>query len=173
MAQSFYNNSAATYLQILGGVAGVLKRGEDHAAESGLDLDELVRIRLRDDMAPFSFQVISVWHHSMGGLKGMQAGLFEPPPKMSGMTYPRLKELVDEARDYISGLSEETVNAISGKEMVFRIGERDIPFTTDNFLMSFSIPNFMFHATTTYAVLRMQGVPLGKMDFLGQLRVGV
>ena len=53
------------------------------------------------------------------------------------------------------------------------MGKTEIPFTTDNFMLSFSLPNFYFHATTTYAVLRKHGVPLGKMDYLGQLRVNL
>jgi hypothetical protein len=55
---------------------------------------------------------------------------------------------------------------------VFRIGGNEIPFTTTRFLLSFSLPNFYFHATTTYTVLRLHGVPLGKRDYLGQLRIG-
>jgi hypothetical protein len=60
----------------------------------------------------------------------------------------------------------------AGGPIVFCIGDREIPFATGNFLTSFSLPNFHFHATTTYAVLRMHGVPLGKRDFLGELRIG-
>ncbi len=172
MAQTFYDNSVASYLQVLGGVKNVLERGAAFSEETGLDLDELVRFRMREDMAPFSFQVISVWHHSLGGIKGMEAGLFEPPPKMSDMTYDRCRELVDEAIDYLRGRDRAEIDAISGKDMIFRVGGREIPFTTDNFLASFNLPNFYFHATTTYSILRMHGVPLGKMDFLGQLRVG-
>lgn len=171
MTQSFYDISVASHLQTLHALANVLERGEAYSHENDLDLDELVRFRLRDDMAPFSFQVISVWHHSLGAIKGLQSGVFEPPPKMSGMTYDRLKALVAEAIDFLSGLSREEVDALSGRDMVFRIGGKDIPFTTDGFFASFSLPNFYFHATTTYAVLRMHGVPLGKMDFIGQMRM--
>jgi len=56
--------------------------------------------------------------------------------------------------------------------MVFRLRGREMPFTTDNFLLSFSLPNVYFHATTTYSILRHLGVPLGKIDYLGQLRLG-
>jgi hypothetical protein len=172
MSTTFYSTSVGTYQQMLGGVANVLERGAAAVDELSLDLDELVLYRLREDMLPFSFQVISVWHHSMGAIKGMQAGLFEPPPKMSGMTYDRLQGLVSEARAFLDGVSRDEIEALSGRDMVFRIGGREIPFTTDNFLVSFSLPNFYFHATTTYAVLRQHGVPLGKMDYLGQLRIG-
>ena len=66
----------------------------------------------------------------------------------------------------------KAINALAGKPMLFKMGETEIPFTTSNFLLSFSLPNFFFHATTTYSILRMHGVPLGKMDYLAAMRVG-
>ena len=56
--------------------------------------------------------------------------------------------------------------------MIFKIGGNEIPFTTENFVMSFSLPNFYFHATTAYDLLRQKGVPIGKMNFLGPMRMG-
>ncbi len=91
MSLSLYDLSVASYLQTLGGVANVLAKGEQHAAEGGMDLDELVSFRLRDDMAPFSFQIISVWHHSLNAVKGIKEGLFQPPPQLSDMNYDKLK----------------------------------------------------------------------------------
>lgn len=172
MSQSFYDLSVASYLQILGGVQTTLARAVEFAEGNPLNLDELVHFRLHDDMAPLSFQLISVWHHSLGSIKGMQAGVFEPPPKMPAMSFDDLRNLVFQAAEFLRGLPREEVDALSGRDMVFRLGEREIPFTTDNFLSSFSLPNFHFHSTTSYAILRQHGVPLGKRDFLGQLRVG-
>lgn len=173
MSVSLYDLSVASHLQILGGVANVLAKGEEYAATGNMDLEEIVSYQLREDMAPFSFQVISVWHHSLNAIKGLKAGEFSPPPKMSGLDYQGLRGLVNEA---IEGLQEETpeeINALAGKPMLFKMGRTEIPFTTDNFMLSFSLPNFYFHATTIYAVLREHGVPLGKMDYLGQLRVNL
>lgn len=171
MTLSLYDVSVASYLQTLGGIANVLAKGERHAADSGLDLNELVAYKLREDMLPFSFQVISVWHHSLGAIKGLKAGLFEPPPKMSGMDYPALQGLVKEAIEGLQSESRKDIDALSDKPMLFKVGNREIPFTSDNFILSFSLPNFYFHATTAYDMLRMHGVPLGKMDYLGALRV--
>lgn len=95
MAQSFYDNSVGTHLQLLNAVAGVLARGEACSQDNGLDLEELVRFRLHDDMAPLSFQVISVWHHSLGAMMGMQEGVFAPPPKLGDRGYGELNELVN------------------------------------------------------------------------------
>lgn len=168
MSNSFYDISVAAYLQGLSGVATVLDKGRERAAAGALDLNALVRYRMQEDMAPFSFQVISVCHHSLGAIQGMEAGLFEPPPKMSDMSYDKLEAMVADARGQLEALSPDAVNALSDKNMVFRIGGRDLPFTTDSFLRSFSLPNFYFHATTTYSVLRLHAVPLGKRDYLGQ-----
>lgn len=172
MSFSFYDVSVATYLQTLGGVANVLAKGEQHANDGGFDLDEIVKHKLRDDMLPFSFQVISVWHHSFGAINGFKAGEFAPPPKMSDMTWDKCKGLVSEAIESLQAESVDDINALADKPMVFKMGSNEIPFTTNNFLLSFSLPNFFFHATTTYSVLRMHGTPLGKMDFLGPLRMG-
>jgi hypothetical protein len=172
MSISFHDASIASYLQTLGGVSNVLGKAEALADEGGLDLDAVVSHRLREDMLPFSFQLISVWHHSLGAVKGLKEGLFQPPPKMSGMDWAQLKGLVSEAIDGLQGESREEIDALSGRPMLFRMGSTEIPFTTDSFLLSFSLPNFYFHATTTYNILRLHGVPLGKMDYLGAMRVG-
>lgn len=172
MSLSFYEVSVESYLRTLRAVGNTLNRAEHHAAESDLDLEALVRYRLRDDMLPFSFQVISVWHHSMGTIRAMKAGLFEPPPRMSGMTFEKCKALIAEAISELESVSKKEINALADNPMVFRMGEREMPFTTNAFLTSFSIPNFYFHSATTYDVLRIHGVPLGKMDFLGALKVG-
>ena len=172
MSLSFYEVSVESYLRTLKAVDNILNRAELHAAESDLDLEALIGYRLRDDMLPFSFQVISVWHHSMGTIRAMKAGLFEPPPRMSGMTFEKCKALIAEAISELGSVSEEEINELADKPLIFRLGEREMPFTTNAFLTSFSIPNFYFHAATTYDVLRLHGVPLGKMDFLGALKVG-
>src|SRR5436190_604022 len=62
-------------------------------------------------------------------------------------------------------------NELEGKDMVFQIRDNKLPFTAEGFLLSFSLPNFYFHATTAYDILRSKGVPIGKRDFLGRMRM--
>ena len=83
-----------------------------------------------------------------------------------------LQALVAEAKETLASYDRATVEGFEGKAMVFKLGGNELPFLAENFLMSFSLPNFFFHATTTYDILRMKGVPLGKRDFLGQMRMG-
>jgi len=75
---SFHNASVGSYLQVLEGVAGVLDKGASHATEAGLDLKEVVMTRLRDDMMPLHFQVVSVAHHSWGAMQALQQGQLQP-----------------------------------------------------------------------------------------------
>ncbi len=171
MSISLYDASVASYLQTLGGVSNVLAKGEAFADGGNLDLEAIVGFKLRDDMAPFSFQVLSVWHHSMNAIRGLKEGLFQPPPRMSDLDYGKLKGLVAEATLSLEAESREDIDALAGRPMIFRIGDREIPFTTDDFILSFSLPNFYFHATTLYDILRIHGVPLGKRDYLGALRI--
>ena len=172
MSISFYDASAGTYQQLLGSVAAILDKGAAFAAENEIDLDEIVRTKLRDDMMPFHFQIVSVCHHSWGALQGMRDGRFTPPSFELDKDYQGLQTLVGEARDGVASISEIAAADLADKSMVFAIGDREMPFTNQNFLLSFSLPNFYFHATTTYDILRMLGAPLGKMDFMGQMKIG-
>ena len=169
MATSLYDASVGTYQQILAAVESVMDKGRAHCEANGIDLNDVVETRLIDDMLPFRFQVISVAHHSLGALKGVEAGVFGPP-SMSDLDYSGLRSLVAEAREGLAEYSAETVNGFGGKAMEFRMGKMAIPFSAEDFLLTFSLPNFYFHATTTYDMLRMKGTPIGKMDFMGRLR---
>ena len=171
MAVSIYDLSVPNHLQILTGVAGAMDKAGEYAAESELDLEQLVEYRLQEDMLPFSFQVISVWHHSLGAIEGLKAGIFEPPPSLGEPGYSELRALVAEATEKLSALSPDEVNALESQAVKFKMGDFELPFSTVDFIQSFSMPNFYFHATTTYDMLRIHGVPLGKMDFLGPMRV--
>lgn len=171
MAISLYDATVAGYLQTLGAVAGFLERGEAHCAETGASPDDLVSIRLFPDMLPLSFQIWSVEHHSLGAIEGCRTGVFEPPRAMPDLKYAGLREIIAKTREALSAITPADVEALEGRDMVFAIGDRKLPFTAEGFLLSFSIPNFHFHATTAYDILRAQGVKLGKRYYLGQMRM--
>lgn len=171
MAISLYDISVASSLQVLSGVEGFLEKGRAHCTENGIDLNDVVETRLWEDMLPFRFQIISVAHHSLGSIQGVQAGEFSPPSGMADQSYEDLQKLVTDTHAKLQEFSPEDVNAFEGKDVIFRIGGREMPFTAENFVLSFSHPNLYFHATTAYDILREKGVPLGKRDFMGRLRL--
>jgi hypothetical protein len=170
MAIHLYDLTVASYLQALGGVCGFLDRGLAHCRDNNLDPEEIVETRLWNDMLPFRFQLISVVHHSLGAVEGVKKGAFAPPTENRPLNYAELQGLVADARTALTKLTPEEVNALEGSEVTFQIRDFKLPFTAENFLMSFSMPNFYFHATTAYDILRSKGVPLGKRDFMGQMR---
>jgi hypothetical protein len=172
MAFSLYDATVANYLQILGAVGGFLDKSLAHFRENGIDPAEVVETRLAPDMLPLRFQVVSLAHHSRGAIDAAKNGVFVPPSTKSE-DYGALQALVAEARNELSGWTPEAVDALVGRDVVFKLGERSLPFTAEGFLMSFSLPNFFFHATTAYAILRHRGAPLGKRDFMGRLKLNM
>ena len=172
MGVPLYDLTVASYLQTLGAVSGFLDRGLAHCQDNNIDPESIVETRLWDDMLPFRFQIISVVHHSKGAIEGAKAGVFGPPTESRPLTYAQLQELVGETRDALKALAPADVNALEGRDVTFQMGSSfKIPFVAENFLMSFSLPNFYFHASTAYDILRSKGVPLGKRDFMGAMRM--
>jgi len=83
-----------------------------------------------------------------------------------------LRNMILDARSACEQVSEEELEELADRPVVFSIGDKfRLDFVARDFLLSFSQPNLYFHATTTYGIMRMQGVPLGKRDFLGTLRI--
>lgn len=171
MAISFYDVSVASYLQILGAVSGFLAKGREHCEKSGIDLKQVVETSLIADMLPFRFQVVSVAHHSLGAIKGIETGAFGPPAGVPDLDYAGLETLVAGARSGLQAYQREAIDALEGKDVQFKLGERGMPFIARDFVLSFSLPNFYFHAATAYDILRMKGVPIGKRDFMGMPRI--
>ena len=171
MPFSLYDATVANFQQGLSALDQILGRAQTHFQQQDRPLSEIVDARLAPDMLPFSFQIVSAAHHSMGALQGARQGLFGPPSAPAGVDFASLQALVAQAREGLGQLSHDEVNALEGKEMVFQLGERRLPFLAEDFLLSFSVPNFYFHATTAYDLLRLHGMPLGKRDYLGRLRM--
>jgi len=170
MAVTLYDLSVGCFLQTLGGVEGFLAKGLAHFKEKGVDPNEIVETRLFPDMAPFRFQIVAVAHHSAGALQGATAGAFAPPAA-STADYAGLQKMVTDARASLEALKPEEVNALEGKDVIFSVRDMKMPFKAEGFLQSFSLPNFHFHATTAYDILRHKGVPIGKRDYLGRLKL--
>jgi uncharacterized protein len=171
MTISLYDATVANYLQTLEAVVGFLEKGLEHFRTKQVDLDQVVETRLAPDMLPFRFQLQSVAHHSLGAIEGVRMGLFQPPPPAPAYDYPALQKLVGDALGTLRKVPPAEVNALEGRDVSFQIRDFKMPFTAEGFLLSFSLPNFYFHATTAYDILRMKGVPIGKRDYMGPMRL--
>lgn len=170
MPTSLYDMSVPTFLQTVNAVGGFLDRAAAHCAEAGGDPDDFVNARLFDDMAPFHFQIECVAHHSVWAMEAMKTGIFAPPALLGAIPFAELRAMIGGAETALMAFTPDEVNGWSGKALDLQIGPRKLAFTSETFFLSFSLPNFHFHAVTAYDILRTRGVPIGKRDYEGALR---
>ena len=171
MAISFYDVSIGSYLQTLDAFTGVLDKALAHFREKGVDPETIVETRLHPDMLPFRFQVMQIAFHATATLAALKSGAMSPPGPRPSPDYAGLQALIAEAAASLRAETAEAIDARDGTDIVFTTKDSTRVFTAGNFVLCFSLPNFHFHATTAYDILRQAGVPLGKRDFMGQLRV--
>tara|TARA_B100000123_G_C25716602_1_gene422460 strand:- start:455 stop:976 length:522 start_codon:yes stop_codon:yes gene_type:complete len=163
--------SLETYKQILPAALQILNKAKAHFEETGTDLEDIVQARLYEDMAPFSFQVFSIVHHSVGALNALKSGEFGPPNMPENLDFAALHSLLEEAVNDLKNFTADEIDACSEQEVLFKMGSIEWPFSSESFILSFSLPNFYFHVTTMYDMLRMRGVSVGKLDFIGKMQL--
>jgi hypothetical protein len=122
-------------------------------------------------MLPLGYQVKACASHSVGGIAGVRAGTFSPDRSPWPTEFAGLHEVIQTAITKLKDIDRASFDELAESDTQFAFGDFVMPFTGANFLLSFSQPNFYFHATTAYAILRAQGVELGKRDFMGMLRI--
>ena len=170
MSFSLYAATIPGFHQTLGAVAGLITKAEAFCQEKGVAADDLIQARLAADMLPFTYQVKSAAVHSIGAIEGLRKGVFSPDRTEPPADFAALKALIARTLAAVDAIDAAEIDAFIGKDMRFAMGDFKIYFTAENFLLSFSLPNFYFHATTAYDILRWKGVRIGKLDYLGSLR---
>jgi hypothetical protein len=173
MALSLYAATIPSYRQILGAVSGLLAKARAFCAEKGIEPPELIQARLAPDMLPFAYQVKSTAVHSLGAIEGVRRGVFSPDMTPPPETFAALETRITATISALEAIEPAEVESFIGRDMRFEYGGRSINFTAEDFLLSFSQPNFYFHAATAYDILRWKGVPIGKRDFIGRLRLKI
>jgi uncharacterized protein len=170
MAFSLYAATIPSFQQILGAVSGLLDKAEAFCAEKGIAPQEFIQARLAADMFPLAYQIKSTAVHSLGAVEGVRKGVFSPDTTPPPETFATLKARIGETRTALEKIDIAEINGFLGRDVRFAFGNNFRDYTAENFLLSFSLPNFYFHATTTYDVLRWKGMPIGKRDFMGKTR---
>lgn len=171
MSFTLYDALVPTWQQILGSMTRLLDKAQAHSIEHNFSDSTLIDARLADDMLPFGYQIKSVVVHSVGAIEGVRKGVFSPDLSPWPDSFSALKAQVSSALTALEQINPDEINGFLGRDMRFEIGERRMDFTAESFLLSFSMPNFFFHATTAYDILRHKGLTIGKRDFMGKTRV--
>jgi hypothetical protein len=159
------------WLQLLEASARLLDKAEAWAEEQGVSEAELLGARLADDMLPLAYQFKSCWIHTAHAIQRCREGAFSPHLQPPPMTYAGLREGLASAIAELRACDPAELETIAGRDMAFVFNDNRLPFTVQDFLLSFSNPNAFFHAATAYDILRMKGMPIGKRDFMGRLRM--
>ncbi len=171
MPISLYDAVVPSNLQVLAALDGLIDKAQRFCIEQGRPEADLVDARLVADMLPFGYQIKSCAGHSVGGIEGVRAGRFSPDMAPWPTDFAGLHAIVQTAIASLKAIDREAFETLAETDTRFEFGQTMMPFTGANFLLSFSQPNFYFHATTAYAILRAQGVKLGKRDFMGLPRI--
>ena len=171
MSFSLYAAIVPNYCQIITSMGGLIDKAEAFCAEKRLAPSELIQARLAPDMWPLADQLKNTVAHSIGAIEGVRKGVFSPDRSPTPDTFAALRTKIAGALAALEKIDPAEVNGFVGRDMRFEFGDRRMDFTAENFLLSFSQPNFYFHATTAYDILRARGLPLGKRDYTGNVRV--
>lgn len=158
-------------LQMLGTADHLVAKAESWCEETGEAAADIIGARIHEDMFTFSYQVKSVAVHTAGAVEGVRAGVFSPDLAPPPEDFAGLRARIAGARSLLEAAEEAEMESFIGRPMRFEFREFRLDFTAEDFLLSFSQPNFYFHAATAYDILRMKGLAVGKRDFMGRLRL--
>jgi hypothetical protein len=167
MAYSIFDASVPVYLQSLKTLDTLLDKLEAHAGEKGITATSLLDAKLAPDMFDFKRQVQIACDHAKGASCRL-AGIDIPKHPDTETTVAELRERIARTRVIVESVSREQVAGAEDKEIKLVFPWATYEFTGNRYIQYWSLPNLFFHVTTAYAILRHQGVNVGKMDFLGQ-----
>ncbi|MBG6599869.1 DUF1993 family protein [Pseudomonas aeruginosa] len=166
MSLSIYQASIPTFLRTLGNLSAILKNAAAHAAAKNIDPRIFIDARLAPDMFPLARQV-QIASAAAKGAGARLAGLEVPSYADTETTFDELQARIARTVEFLEGIREEQLDGAEERNVTLKVRGQEISFNGRDFLFGFALPNFFFHVTTAYAILRHNGVELGKMDFLG------
>lgn len=172
MALTLHEAFVPSCQQVLGGMQALVNKAEAFVQEQGLTDADLIEAKLCDTMWPLPQHVRSVWVHSAYVISQLPTGEFSPDFTELPQSWDAMRAQLKAAQDALAAVTVDELEAIADRTIGFVLGgKRLMEFTGQNFLLSFSQPNFYFHATTFYDILRMKGLEIGKRDFMGMPRI--
>jgi hypothetical protein len=169
MSVSMYEVSIPIFTLSLNNLAAILDKAAAHAEAKKVDPKVLPSTRLIADMLPLSAQ-IQIACDTAKGAAARLAGVEAPKHEDTEATIADLRARVDKTLAFIKSIKPEQFANAETREIVLQFPQTTMKFTGLNYLTNFALPNFFFHMTMAYALLRKNGVELGKRDFLGPIQ---
>ena len=158
--------SVPQFKKMFNNLSSILKKGAEFAADKKIDEKVLVEFRLAPDMLPLAKQVQIACDQVKMGMSRL-SGVEAPKHADTETTFAQLQDRITQTIAFIDGIKPEQIDGTEAKEIKFSIKEWHFEFTGEQYLFTWILPNFYFHVTTAYNILRHNGLQIGKADYLG------
>lgn len=169
MALSMYDVSIPVFIRALTNLSAILDKGAAHAQAQGMDASELIQTRLIADMDPLPAQVQRA-SDAAKGCAARLAGIDIPSYPDDEATFPELQERIAKTVEFLKSIRPEQLEGSETRVVELKLRSGPVTFDGKSYMLGFALPNFFFHVTTAYDLLRHKGVQIGKMDYLGAPR---
>ncbi len=166
MSVTLHETGVPVLRQMLGSLAALLEKAEQHAAARGFDAAVLLQQRLYPDMFPLARQVQIACDVAKNGMARL-AGLEPPKFDDSESTLAQLRERIAATLAFLDSVPRERIDGQETRDVTIPLRDRTLQMKGQPYLLHWVLPNFFFHVTTAYALLRHNGVVIGKSDYLG------
>lgn len=169
MTASLYDFTVPAFTRALTNLSHQLDKAHAHAGQKKVDFSAIAESRLIADMRPLTSQVQIACDNAKGATARL-AGIEAPRHEDSEKTYEELKARIAKTLDFIGSVKPEQFADAETREVVLKFPNVTLKFTGKDYVTKFALPNFYFHVTTAYAVMRQNGVEIGKSDFIGNVQ---
>jgi len=167
MPLSMYQASIPVFVRMLGNLSAILKKAEANAEARKIDPSVYVNARLAPDMHPLSRQ-IQIATDGVKGCAARLAGVEIPSYPDTETTFAELEARIAKTVAFLESFTPAQIDPSDERTITLKLGPNEMSFPGPVYLLNFVTPNFYFHVTTAFAILRHNGVDIGKMDFLGR-----
>ena len=163
---SMYQASAPRFVNILTNLSAILDKAQAHAEARKIDPVVLTSYRLFPDMLPMTRQVQIACDAAKGAVARL-AGVDIPKHEDTEQTFAELKARIAKTIEFVRSIKPAQLDGTDDKDITLKLGGKDTTFKGMQYLLGHALPNFYFHVTTTYNILRHNGIEIGKRDYLG------
>ena len=166
MTISIYGMTVPIFTRMLTNLLACMDKAEAYAAERKFDTAVLANARLSPDMIPFRGQIMIATDHAKGCVSRL-AGKEVPSWPDTEETFAELRARITKALDLLATVTPEELEGSETRDVTLKVGGKDVQVNGMAYVTERALPNFFFHITTAYAILRHNGIPIGKRDYIG------
>jgi hypothetical protein len=167
MSLTMYQASIPSFVRMLDNLSVILDKAAAHAEAKKIDPAVFINARLAPDMFPLCRQV-QIATDMVKGCAARLAGIEVPRYEDNETTFAELQARIGKTKAFLQSVSASQIDGSEERQITLKFGSRELSFLGQPYLLDFVLPNFHFHLSMTYAILRHNGVEIGKKDYIGE-----